>query len=164
CRPDAPRRCEGTLRGCLASEGRARLGAARRSGATGGHDGGRRSREDIGLGDLSPAACPLVLTFIRELLAYRALIQTLVSRDLKARYRGSSLGWLWTLLNPVMYVAIYTLIFSIFMRMQMDHYALFLLCGMTPWIWFSSSLNLGASSIVEGGGLLKKVYFPPQVL
>lgn len=105
-----------------------------------------------------------MLIFIRELLAYRELIQTLVSRDLKARYRGSALGWLWTLLNPLMYMAIYTLIFSIYLRVKMENYPMFLLCGMVPWIWFSSSLSMGASSIVEGGGLLKKVYFPPQVL
>jgi len=105
-----------------------------------------------------------VLTFVRELFHYRELIQTLVSRDLKARYRGSSLGWMWTLLNPIIYMAIYTLVFSIFLRIKMDNYAMFLLCGMVPWIWFSSSITLGASSIVEGGGLLKKVYFPPQVL
>lgn len=105
-----------------------------------------------------------VLSFVRELVAYRELIQTLVSRDLKARYRGSSLGWLWTLLNPLMYMAIYTLVFSVYLRVQMDNFAMFLLCGMVPWIWFSSSLSMGASSIVEGGDLLKKVYFPPQVL
>lgn len=105
-----------------------------------------------------------MLIFVRELFAYRELIQTLVARDLKARYRGSSLGWLWTLLNPLMYMAIYTLVFSIYLRVQMDNYAMFLLCGLVPWIWFSSSISMGASSIVEGGGLLKKVYFPPQVL
>lgn len=105
-----------------------------------------------------------MLVFVRELFAYRELIQTLVSRDLKARYRGSSLGWLWTLLNPLMYMAIYTLVFSVYLRVKMDNYPMFLLCGMVPWIWFSSSLSMGASAIVEGGGLLKKVYFPPQVL
>jgi lipopolysaccharide transport system permease protein len=105
-----------------------------------------------------------MVTAFRELFAYRALIQTLVIRDLKARYRGSALGLLWTLLNPLLHMAIYVLIFSVYMRMDMERYAAFLLCGLLPWIWLSSSLLMGAGSIVDGGSLLKKVFFPPQVL
>ena len=105
-----------------------------------------------------------MVTAFQELFAYRALIQTLVMRDLKARYRGSALGLLWTLMNPLLHMAIYVLIFSVYMRNDMERYAAFLLCGLLPWIWLSSSLLMGASSIVEGGSLLKKVFFPPQVL
>jgi homopolymeric O-antigen transport system permease protein len=101
---------------------------------------------------------------VRELFAYRVLIQALVLRDLKVRYRGSALGLLWTLLNPLLHMTIYVLIFSIYMRNDMERYAAFLLCGLLPWIWLSSSLMMGATSIVEGGSLLKKVFFPPQVL
>jgi ABC-type polysaccharide/polyol phosphate export permease len=103
-------------------------------------------------------------TTLRELFAYRVLIQILVLRDLKARYRGSALGLLWTLLNPLLHMAIYVLVFSIYLRNNMEHYAVFLLCGLLPWIWLSSSLLMGATSIVDGGSLLKKVFFPPQVL
>jgi lipopolysaccharide transport system permease protein len=99
-----------------------------------------------------------------ELFAYRELIQVLVVRDLKARYRGSVLGFLWTFLNPILLMATYTLIFSVYMRIEMEHYAAFLMTGLLPWLWFSSSLLLGATSVVDGGGLLKKVFFPPQVL
>jgi lipopolysaccharide transport system permease protein len=99
-----------------------------------------------------------------ELFSCRVLIQTLVMRDLKARYRGSALGLLWTLLNPLLHMAIYVLVFSIYLRNNMEHYAVFLFCGLLPWIWLSSSLLMGATSIVEGGSLLKKVFFPPQVL
>ena len=105
-----------------------------------------------------------MLTAVRELFAYRVLVQTLVVRDLKARYRGSAIGLLWTLLNPLLHMAIYALVFSIYMRMSMERYAAFLLCGLLPWIWLSSSLLMGATSIVDGGSLLKKVFFPPQVL
>jgi lipopolysaccharide transport system permease protein len=100
----------------------------------------------------------------RELIAYRALIQVLVARDLKARYRGSILGLLWTLLNPLLHMGIYVLLFAVYMQAAMEHYAAFLLCGLLPWIWFSSSLLLGATSIMDGGSLLKKVFFPAQVL
>jgi lipopolysaccharide transport system permease protein len=105
----------------------------------------------------------MVMIF-RELLAYRALIQTLVIRDLKVRYRGSALGLLWTLLNPLLYMGIYALVFSVYIRIGMERYAAFLLCGLLPWIWFSSSLVSGTTSIIEGAGLIKKVFFPPQVL
>lgn len=101
---------------------------------------------------------------LRELFAYRALVQSLVVRDLKARYRGSLLGFLWTFLNPILLMGTYTLIFSVYMRVEMENYAAFLLTGLLPWLWFSSSLLMGATSVVEGGGLLKKVFFPPQIL
>ena len=106
----------------------------------------------------------IVIAHLRELYAYRILIQSLVVKDLKARYRGSALGFLWTFLNPLLLMVIYGLVFSIYMRMGMEKYTPFLLTGLLPWIWFSSSLLMGATSIIEGGGLIKKVFFPPQIL
>jgi homopolymeric O-antigen transport system permease protein len=105
-----------------------------------------------------------LLTLLRELFAYRVLVQSLVIRELKARYRGSVLGFLWTFLNPLLLMATYTLIFSVYMRIGMPNYPAFLLTGLLPWTWFSSSLLLGGRSIVDGGALLRKVSFPPQVL
>jgi lipopolysaccharide transport system permease protein len=83
---------------------------------------------------------------------------------LKSPLSGSMLGLLWTLLNPLLHMGIYVLVFSVYLRVQMDLYVVFLLCGLLPWIWFSSSLLMGASAIIEGGSLLKKVFFPPQIL
>jgi ABC-type polysaccharide/polyol phosphate export permease len=103
-------------------------------------------------------------SIFRELHSYRALIQTLVMRELKARYRGSTLGLLWTLLNPLLHMAIYALVFSVYIRNDMERYPAFLLCGILPWMWFSSSLFTGTTAIIEGGSLLKKVFVPPQVL
>jgi lipopolysaccharide transport system permease protein len=105
-----------------------------------------------------------MITAFREFFTYRALIQTLVMRDLKARYRGSALGLLWTLMNPLLHMAIYSLVFSIYLRTNIERYPAFLLCGLLPWICLSSSLLTGANAVVEGGSLLKKVFFPPQVL
>lgn len=105
-----------------------------------------------------------MVSALTELFAYRALIQSLVVRDLKARYRGSVLGFLWTFLNPILLMATYTLIFSVYMRIEMANYAAFLMTGLLPWLWFSSSLMMGATSVVDGGGLLKKVFFPSQIL
>jgi lipopolysaccharide transport system permease protein len=97
-------------------------------------------------------------------VAYRALIQTLVIRDLKGRYRGSALGLLWTLLNPLLHMAVYALVFSVYIRNETERYPAFLLCGLLPWMWFSSALITGTTAIIEGGSLLKKVFFPPQIL
>jgi len=105
-----------------------------------------------------------MLSTFRELFAYRALIHTLVVRDLKARYRGSILGLLWTLVNPLLHMGIYALVFSVYLRVQTELYVVFLLCGLLPWIWLSSSLLAGATAIIEGGSLLKKIFFPPQLL
>jgi len=88
----------------------------------------------------------------------------LVWRDLRARYRGSVLGFLWTFLNPLLMMAIYSLVFSVYMRVQLPAYPAFVFAGLLPWTSFSSSLLRGANAIVESGDLLKKVYFPPQIL
>ena len=101
---------------------------------------------------------------IREIFRYRALIQTLVSRELKARYRGSVLGFLWSLLNPFFLMLVYWLVFSIYMRFGMKNYHVFLFCGLLPWVWFSSSLLEGCNSIISGSNLVKKVLFPAEIL
>jgi lipopolysaccharide transport system permease protein len=103
-------------------------------------------------------------TIFQEMIRYRGLIQILVVRDLKARYRGSTLGLMWTLLNPLLHMAIYALVFSVYIRNEMERYPAFLLCGILPWTWLSSTLFLGTTTIIEGGSMLKKVFFPPQIL
>lgn len=101
---------------------------------------------------------------LRELYQYRGLLLSLVQRELKARYRGSVLGFLWTFLNPTLQMFVYTLLFSVYMRQQIEHYAFFMFIGLLPWIWFSSSVSAGSSSISDRRDLLTKVRFPAQVL
>jgi lipopolysaccharide transport system permease protein len=101
---------------------------------------------------------------LKELLAHREVLGALVWRDLKARYRGSVLGFLWTLLNPLLLLTIYSLVFSVYIRVDVPHYPIFAFAGLLPWSWFSSALLGGSTSIVEGGNLIKRVAFPPQVL
>ncbi len=105
-----------------------------------------------------------MLRNLRELYQYRGLLLSLTQRELKARYRGSVLGFLWTFLNPTMQMVVYTLLFSVWMRQQIDHYPYFVFIGLLPWIWFSSSMLAGASSISDRRDLLTKVRFPAQVL
>lgn len=101
---------------------------------------------------------------IRELIRHRGLVQSLVVRELKARYRGSFLGFLWTFLNPLLLLAVYSLVFHFYLRIRVEHYAGFMFVGLLPWIWFSSSLLEGTTSITSGGSLVTKVLFPSQVL
>ena len=100
----------------------------------------------------------------KELLAYREIVLILIWRDLKTRYRGSVLGFLWTFLNPLLLMIIYSLVFSVYMRVEVRAYPIFLFAGLLPWIWFSSAMLSGASSIVESGTLIKRVPFPPHIL
>jgi len=105
-----------------------------------------------------------ILDSIRECYNYRALIHSLVARELKARYRGSLLGFLWTFLNPLLLMAVYSLVFTIYMRFRMENYGAFMFSGLLPWLWFASSLSAGATSVVAGGSLITKAMFPPIVL
>jgi len=106
---------------------------------------------------------------LRNLFRHRVLIQSLVVRELKARYRGSVGGYFWSFLNPLLLLAVYTIVFkTIFEPAQSntdtDPYALFLFCGLLPWTWFSASLTDAANSLIAGGNLIKKLIFPAEVL
>ena len=107
---------------------------------------------------------PVVVTSLAELVANRQVLWALVWRDLKARYRGSVLGFLWTFLNPLLLMAIYSLVFSVYMRVDLPHYPIFVFAGLLPWMWFSTAIASGAGAVVEGASLIKRVAFPPHVL
>ncbi len=101
---------------------------------------------------------------LADLYRYRALIGTLVLRELRARYRGSFLGFLWSFLNPLLLMLVYALVFSIYLRVPMEGYAVFLFSGLLPWLWFSSSLAHASGVIVASGALVKRILFPAEVL
>jgi ABC-type polysaccharide/polyol phosphate export permease len=102
-----------------------------------------------------------------QLFRYRGLIQSLVARDLKARYRGSILGFFWSFVNPLLLLSIYTFVFAYILPNQEERtkpYAVFMFCGLLPWTWFSASLLEASGSLISGGNLIKKVLFPAEVL
>jgi lipopolysaccharide transport system permease protein len=103
---------------------------------------------------------------LAQLPRYRGLIQGLVSRDLKARYRGSFLGFFWSFVNPLLLLLVYTFVFKFVMPPPKgtDPYPLFMFCGLLPWTWFSSSLMESSGVLISGGNLIKKVLFPAEVL
>lgn len=101
---------------------------------------------------------------LRELQHYRYLLRNLISRDLKARYKNSVLGILWSILNPLFLMIVFTILFSVLANNQIRDYPIFVLTGLIPWNFFSGSLTSGTTSITGNSGLVKKVYFPRELL
>jgi ABC-type polysaccharide/polyol phosphate export permease len=100
-----------------------------------------------------------------SLYRHRQLIAALTVRDLKARYRGSILGFFWSLANPLLLLAVYTLVFTRFFTQQAVHpYPLFLFAGILPWTFFSAAVLESTGSISANAGLIKKVMFPAEAL
>src|SRR4030095_3444213 len=105
----------------------------------------------------------------RKISKCRDLLRSRIGRELKARYRGSLLGFFWSLVNPALLLAVYTFVFGIVFRPRVEAegtspYALFLVTGLFPWIWVSSSLLEGTVGLVQNAGLLRKAVFPAALL
>ena len=100
---------------------------------------------------------------LRGLFQYRELIWALALKELRIRYKRSSLGFFWALLNPLLMMLILTAVFSTVMRIPVRHYAVFLISTLIPWTFFSQALTYSAESIVGNGELLKKVAVPKAV-
>ena len=101
---------------------------------------------------------------LAELWRYRDLVRNLALRDLKARYKSSVLGFVWSLLNPLLMTVVFTIVFTVMLPSNIEKYPVFILVGLLPWNWFSSSLFGSVQSIVGNANLVKKVYFPRETL
>ena len=111
---------------------------------------------------------------LKEILKYRPLIFTLVSRELKARYRGTVFGFLWSFLNPLLLLGVYSVVFGVILpgssgriegiELKGIDYAIFLFSGLLPWLWFNSSILECANVLFVHGNLIKKIQFPIEVL
>lgn len=100
-----------------------------------------------------------------ELVRYRELVRNLVVRDLKTRYKNSVLGFFWSLVNPLLMMAVFSIVFTYMMpNRSIPHFPIFALCAILPWNFFSASIMGSISSIVGNAHLIKKVYFPREVL
>jgi ABC-2 type transport system permease protein len=105
-----------------------------------------------------------VYRHVVELWAYRELLGNLVRKELKVKYKKSSLGFLWSLLNPAMVMAVYTLVFQVVLKNGVPYFPIFLLSGLLAWNLFSTSLAAATSSITGNHTLVNKVYFPREIL
>ena len=92
------------------------------------------------------------------------MIFSLVHKELRGRYKGSVLGFFWTFLNPLLQLIVYTFVFSILMQQQIEKYYLFLFVALVPWIFISTCVSAGSNCVFIYGDLVKKIYFPREVL
>jgi len=101
---------------------------------------------------------------IRKLFSYRELLSSLTKKELKVKYRGSVLGFFWSLLNPILTMLVYSFVFSIVLRGGVKEFAIFLICALLPFNFLQNSVNQGSSSIISNSNLVNKIYFPREIL
>src|SRR5437867_9049292 len=100
----------------------------------------------------------------RELVSWRELLHNLVRKEVKVKYASAALGAIWSMLNPVLYLAVFTLVFNFALKSNIPSYAVYLLSGLLAWNLFATSLGLASRSIVDNANLVTKVYFPREIL
>jgi ABC-2 type transport system permease protein len=101
---------------------------------------------------------------LRELWGYREILTNLTRRELKVKYTSSVLGAAWSMLNPLLYLAVFSLVFSVVLPNGVPYFPIFLLSGLLAWNFFATSLGQASQSVVGNGNLVKKVYFPREIL
>ena len=99
-----------------------------------------------------------------EIYEYREMLKGMVKRDLRTRYKGSALGFLWTYVNPLLQLIVFSVVFSTILRMNVDKYPMFLFVTLLPWLFFATSTQNGTGLIMDHSNLVKKVYFPRVIL
>ena len=105
-----------------------------------------------------------MITRLRELYRYRELLRNLVIRDLKIKYKGSVIGFLWSLVNPILMITVYTIAFKYIIKMKVPNFPAFFTIGIISWNFLAMSLSSSVSIVVGNADLIKKVYFPREIL
>ena len=100
----------------------------------------------------------------KDLYNYRELMKTNVKKEIRGKYKNSFLGVLWSFLNPLLQILVYAVVFQVILKNPKENYAIFICCGLIPWTFFSSAITRSAFTMVENGNLLKKVFFPREIL
>ena len=104
------------------------------------------------------------MELFKNLFQYRELLKTNVQKEIRGKYKGSFLGVLWSFLNPLLMVLVYALVFPYIMRVKQDNYLVFLITGVIPWNFFTTCVTSGCNCVWINGGIIKKVYFPREIL
>jgi ABC-2 type transport system permease protein len=100
----------------------------------------------------------------KEIFSYRELLYNLTVKELKLKYKNSVLGFLWSFFNPLMMLIVYTFAFKYVMRIKVPNFTVFILAGLLPWTFFQASVQGSTTSIINNGSLIKKVYFPREII
>ena len=101
---------------------------------------------------------------LKEIYEYRLMIRSLVKRDLRGKYKGSVLGFMWTFVNPLLQLLVYNMVFSIIMKAGVDKFYLYLFVGLIPWLFFSAAITGGSTCIIAQKDLIKKIRFPREII
>lgn len=101
---------------------------------------------------------------IKELYSYRQFLKTSVKKEFRGKYKKSFLGVLWSFINPLLQLLVYALVFPFILRNQEENYVMFLFSALIPWNFFATTISQSTSIVVGNGGILKKVYFPREIL
>lgn len=104
------------------------------------------------------------MQIFKNLYNYRELLKSNVKKEIRGKYKGSFLGVLWSFLNPLLMVMVYAIIFPYIMRTQTPHFLQFLICGVIPWVFFTTVITQGIITIRTNADIIKKVYFPREIL
>lgn len=104
------------------------------------------------------------MSIFKSLYDYRELLKTSVKKDVGGKYKHSFLGILWSFVNPLLQIIVYAIIFPLIMRSNIEYYVVFMVCGLIPWNYFSTVINRASFTMIENGNILKKVYFPREIL
>ena len=100
----------------------------------------------------------------KELYHYRELLKTNIKKEIRGKYKGSFLGVLWSFVNPLLQVLVYAIVFPLVLKSTQPNYVTFLIIGILPWTWFVTSIASGTPCILYNSGIIKKVYFPREIL
>lgn len=104
------------------------------------------------------------MNIIKNLYNYRELLKTNIKKDVGGKYKHSFLGVLWSFISPLLQIAVYALVFQVILKSDIENYTVYLCCGLIPWQYFSAVILRGAASIIDNGNIIKKVYFPREIL
>lgn len=100
----------------------------------------------------------------KNLYNYRELLKTSVKKEIRGKYKNSFLGVLWSFLNPLLQILVYAIVFPLILKNNEKNYVIFLCCGLIPWTFFSTAITRAAFTMIENGNIIKKVYFPREIL
>ena len=104
------------------------------------------------------------MNIFKNLYDYRELLKTNITKDVGGKYKKSFLGVLWSFVNPLLQIMVYAFVFQVILKSNIENYAVYLCCGLIPWQYFSSVILRGAATIIDNGNIIKKVYFPREIL
>lgn len=102
--------------------------------------------------------------FIKDIYKYRELLKTSIKKDIGGKYKKSFLGILWSFINPLMQIMVYALVFQVILKSDIPNYTVYLCCGLIPWQYFSAVVVRGAAIVIDNANVIKKVYFPREIL